>query len=103
MCIFICIYIEREKDKAYVVNVNLGGNVVKGFWEFFVLLLQLPCKSEIVSLKSFKNKLNLEKKSEVEEEEVTMEESRDGRKNEENKEKFESHNSGKKIISRTRE
>ena len=35
---------------------------VKGNWEFFVLLLQLSYKSEIVNFKSFKNKLNLEKK-----------------------------------------
>lgn len=41
----MCVYEERKKDKAKVVNVNIYGICVKDSQEFF-LLLQVLCKSE---------------------------------------------------------
>lgn len=47
MCVCVCK--EKGKNKANVVNVNVWGLRVENIWGLFVLLLQLFCKSEMMS------------------------------------------------------
>lgn len=42
---------EREVDKAKVVKVNICGIWVEGIQEFFVLIFQFFCKSEVSDTK----------------------------------------------------
>lgn len=50
---------EREMDKAKVVKVNICGIWVEGIQEFFVLIFQFFCKSEVVSDTKVKDRNNV--------------------------------------------